>query len=742
MKSGAQGSTTKEHRPIPQTPKPAAWTPPKTSLPQELVDAASFMLEHGLGDPRGGKLVKAKVIKGETWRGGGEPAETYGWLLPASGKDKPRLVSADGLVYDPVSVEGDAKVEDAMMAPVNDPRFVSMYPSRRSLWPVLLLIHGDTALAESTYEPPRNQTEPGSIFRSLTNDYLTNRFHRAVEAHMRGDDLLALLDSEALRKDRDAYEKEAAKRLGPPWVERQRMNPQSKDPVFVYRYLQPVDALFADSQRRYDAGPRKPIDFTALKALSPKDRVATLIDHLDEVAARQWGQPGGVNVFDDPIVKALVDEGNAAGEPLLDAIEKDTRLTRSVSFGRDFWPDRNLITVKTAAYGAFKVIVQVDEFTNDGGQPDLKALRAYWAQNKNATPAERWYKTLADDSAGRRKWMEAAARLVEPTSVTHVGTWTTMENRKPGDPEPPMKGEPLRSSTPSISNLMAKRITQIADGLEQPGYPHQFELTESLRLSLFLYKWDSKSALDSLRNATRKSMNESIGQYKGHLVSALARPLGEAIEARFKLGDDTVLDEYVGWLGQPDIQNVDRDSARIFAPMIEHGDLPAIKAAARKAFTKPGSPWNLAEISKKKPGENNVASMVISPILALDPVRETVVKILSDQTSIGQTWVEGKMMMTSHAHGNSGQGLNDDKPDPLAPPNGEKRDYRVCDNMAMTLARDIKGAPKFRPYWPKDVKDRVIREMAAYLNQNKDKIASLISWPNNWKDHPDNFPRR
>ncbi len=98
------------------------------------------------------------------------------------------------------------------------------------------------------------------------------------------------------------------------------------------------------------------------------------------------------------------------------------------------------------------------------------------------------------------------------------------------------------------------------------------------------------------------------------------------------------------------------------------------------------------------------------------------------------------MMMTSHAHGNSGQGLPDDKPDPLAPRNGEKRDYRVCDSMAMSLSRDIKGAPKFRPYWPKDVKDRVIREMTAYLNQNKDKIVSLISWPNNWKDHPDDFP--
>ncbi len=97
-------------------------------------------------------------------------------------------------------------------------------------------------------------------------------------------------------------------------------------------------------------------------------------------------------------------------------------------------------------------------------------------------------------------------------------------------------------------------------------------------------------------------MNASIGQYKGYLVSALARPLGEAIEARFKLGDDTVLDEYVGWLGQREIENIDRDTARIFAPMIEHGDLPAIKAAARKAFTAPGSPWNLAEIAMKETG--------------------------------------------------------------------------------------------------------------------------------------------
>ncbi len=88
LSTGSANSARKEHRSIPESPEAAAWTPPKTSLPQELVDAASFMLKHGLGDPRGGKFAKAKVIKGETWRGGGEAVETYGWLMPASGKEE------------------------------------------------------------------------------------------------------------------------------------------------------------------------------------------------------------------------------------------------------------------------------------------------------------------------------------------------------------------------------------------------------------------------------------------------------------------------------------------------------------------------------------------------------------------------------------------------------------------------------------------------------------------------------
>jgi len=53
-----------------------------------------------------------------------------------------------------------------------------------------------------------------------------------------------------------------------------------------------------------------------------------------------------------PIVQALEQEGESAVEPLLECFANDDRLTRSVSFGRDFQLERNLIPVARAAQAA------------------------------------------------------------------------------------------------------------------------------------------------------------------------------------------------------------------------------------------------------------------------------------------------------------------------------------------------------------------------------------------------------
>ena len=65
---------------------------------------------------------------------------------------------------------------------------------------------------------------------------------------------------------------------------------------------------------------------------------------------------------DDPVVAALISEGEPAVEPLIDCMENDKRLTRSVHFGRDFSGYCLIIGVREAAYVAISAILQKSFF--------------------------------------------------------------------------------------------------------------------------------------------------------------------------------------------------------------------------------------------------------------------------------------------------------------------------------------------------------------------------------------------
>ena len=127
---------------------------------------------------------------------------------------------------------------------------------------------------------------------------------------------------------------------------------------------------------------------------APPERVAALVRDLELVQARQWSQPGWVNPAEDPIVQALIREGDLAVEPLLDCLEKDKRLTRSVGFGRDFLRGRTVIPVTSAARVAVEAILHAS-FGRGTAE-----MRAYRSKYKGLRLEDRWYAILQDDAAG------------------------------------------------------------------------------------------------------------------------------------------------------------------------------------------------------------------------------------------------------------------------------------------------------------------------------------------------------
>jgi hypothetical protein len=95
----------------------------------------------------------------------------------------------------------------------------------------------------------------------------------------------------------------------------------------------------------------RPAALPALPAETEAEKsqhIKKLIDSMEYISARQWSQPGGVEISADPIVQQIAQEGDDAVPPLLDVLQNDDRLTRSVGMWRNFFRFRFPVTVHHA----------------------------------------------------------------------------------------------------------------------------------------------------------------------------------------------------------------------------------------------------------------------------------------------------------------------------------------------------------------------------------------------------------
>jgi len=156
---------------------------------------------------------------------------------------------------------------------------------------------------------------------------------------------------------------------------------------------------------------------------SDADKTEFLIESLEEVDARQFSQPGSVDLVMDPRVGGLIKIGDAAIPALIDTIENDDRLTRSVHFWRDFSRNRTVLSVREAALEASMNILRIqlfssrstdDNFTLQGeaGAKRMAArLRAYWKNFGHLPIDERMMQVLTDPGSRFEATREAAQNL-------------------------------------------------------------------------------------------------------------------------------------------------------------------------------------------------------------------------------------------------------------------------------------------------------------------------------------------
>jgi hypothetical protein len=793
----ARGQDVKEFRPAPRfegatIPDPPQhrqpWTIPETSLPRFLVRASATLFEQGLADPRGGDYREIEIAVGGVWSNVGGITKTHGWVLPETPGEKARFaVTWSGMTYPTVSVgapadlEADVKVlEDAARALQKSPRSGATgafggfgtneedFPvSLTGLHPIkvaLLLRIGRVEMAERVWAAatgrPREEagkakvdlTNYGISYLTMANDLAWYHFDRAVCAHMRGDDAVALADARILTSLRKAVEAKA-EAMG--FARPDRFGNPGAEPAPYIDFLGQLPEFLADHERRARETKRPP---TPPAGADKATRIAGLIADLDQAFARQFGQPGGVSLGESAIVQALIKEGDEAVGPLIDDLERDTRLTRAVHFHRDFHRSRTIMGAHEAAYTALSGLLKTSFFgvATTGGNLTTRGLegrkavaddiRAYWEKNRGVELVERWYRTLADDVAAPAEWLQAAGNIVQRENVSVVPgstafTQTVTTQLAPGA-RPKLRGESLRGKKdPSVAELMAIRVKEI-----DPGDPvgrnsrNQFTISSANQMASMLAEWDINAALPVLKaRVERCARAVQAGEKAGARVFGLEIGIAGLTDLRTRAGDPEALGDYAAWVRTLTPYHYDFFPSGLFAPLWRNADDPAIAAAAADLFEDPKSPWNpRARRADANVAEGHQRDLFTTPLLGLKAFRTMVVRALGDRTEVGTVEVDEKgrviviqgQSRTVRNSESTEVGVNSNPDGPKNPfkPGSQAMPLRMAD-VASEKLEGLDGMPRFKTHWPLERRDEAIAATVAHLTRYGERYReNAASW--------------
>jgi hypothetical protein len=718
---------------VPAPPRQhAPWTAPKTSLPPVVVSAARELFEDGVADPRGCEFREVTYA----WPPYSE--KSTGWVIDA--KAVPAYaVGWDGLIHEVKSVglvldlgrEFRAKsmsfeFADTDATRLDDPYWSNGITGMEPLKAALLLRVGRADLAEEFWKqgfkshPELAGKDPYVL---MARSWLSASMGHVYADFFRAHDAEALAESHELAQQREHAEKVAAHR----GIALAGTN------ATYFGGFELLPVITADLERRAQETPHVDVSITNLPRSDPV-RTAALIRDLEDIAAEQMMNPGQTDVYDDPAVQLLVEQGDAAVEPLIDCWENDTRITRSrftegMSFGGP------MIQVDEPAYLALSAILDHPFYFNDaddrrafmgGAWSDPRdqhprdltmadrhelavRMRAYWNSVKGMTLPERWFAMLQDDKAGPRAWQKAITGLTssqEQQSVSFgiFGGWQGWGYPyQPGNP----KGEALRGrANPSVSDLLLRRFREMMD---DPAAP--LDDDELGALLVGIQNWDPEGNVRAIADLQRTLRHRP--ERPSILTTLSARDAQNLLfERRLEAGDETALAEYADWitgLSPGDIGQGD-NPVRYFHIMWHHDSDPAMDAVAKKLFGT-NSKWN--------PIPN---SLIETPLLGVLAFRTAVIEGLADKSDAGRVRYDTNSV--SYNFTRTGESSTD-SPGPMpAPKPGTTINLRVCDCYAARLAK-VGGLPSFEFFWPLGKRNEAIARCRAFLLQYGADLASV-----------------
>ena len=741
------------------------WTPPVSTLPKFLVNATTILYDQGLADPRGCEYRTVEIVTGSVWGGQGSIVKQHSWVFsgPIGGATR-FMVDWDGLIWPTVSVgdpvdlaadvahlvavshpppEGVARgVRTRDFAVQWDPNQPGATLGPRESNPLqvsLLLRLGRADLAESVWNSLVKQTDaarpvrgPDQALRSYPYSYLTMandlawyHFERAATAIKRGDDAVVLHDAQVLTRLQAGVET-SARAMGFP----HRKQGSAEGQAAYIDFLGQLPVLLADAERRAREPKRPPIP--ASGGPDPSARVAALIRDLDQIVVNQWGQPGGVSLGEAATVQALIAEGDAAVEPLIEALRHDQRLTRSVSFWRDFARSRTFLTTYDAAYGALTGILRTTTFSvattsanlSNQGQASraevADRIEAYWNRYKAFPLVERWYQTLANDQANPGSWTEAAGNITLPDNVSNIPSssafsWTVTTDRQPGE-APRMRGESLREGhDPTVTALLIKRIGSSLKG------PNSSAATA---LVYRLLAWEPATAMPMvqavwtrLRTEYKPPKDRGDSQWSSQLII-----LAHLASERLRLGDGSAASEYAGLIRPTEPEWFSYQMLTAFEPLYQFPDDPILRETAEWIFNDPASRWSGLFEPERRFDFDKRWDLVASSLIRSSGWRQSLETHLGDQAEYATARLTpnnpantGYQLRYKTKSGSSGSyGLT--KVDDQAPGADVGIVIRVADQVAWKLST-LDGAPRFELHWPLARREAAIELIRTYLRR-------------------------
>jgi hypothetical protein len=757
-------STTPERRASPkfvgtELPVPpqqnARWIPPANPFPVNYATATALLFAHGMADPRGCEYREIEIGTGEPWAGDGGVVATRGWVLPGSGAHR-FAVAWNGLVYPVVNVGKAADLAvDVRAAAEKVGRnwahalpelYTTSHETSLALKGCILFRLGEVELAKLIWSaaqlgqtldlnraPEAPKPDAQSVKLSDTDPYLVwasdwawGAFDRAVCAHMRGDDGLSLASARLLATAQPKIEA-AADRRG---FERKPIYNLSGESKYLGHvgFLSPLPVLLADQERRARRKAPQASLTDIAKLPEPKARIASLIERLDDVAVRQWAQPGGLDSWDtDPVLGALLKEGKSAIDPLLEHLEQEaaSRLTRSVSFGRDFRRGRTLhpttspvvqllLNLMEASYAEAGVDYGTIAYGKISNADLAGRLRSYWESLGQMPRAERWYRNLADDKAGGKAWADALGNLIKTEPVPGK----TNETR--------LMGEGLRTKTsPKVTDLLVRRAGALVGSAS-----HAFERSEAVAFLVNAEKWEAAPLLPLATD-----FQQSIAlAYAGKDNVGSADPLNaKAIAAlallRARHGDTKGLDAYALWISQALPAVLDDSVLDVLEPFWQFPKHPSLRTAAAGMFGTPTSPWGTLAWMLDSRSQLGSRKPLATPVLIIPEIRALVLDELRNLAPGGEAENRGGgNLSVRYANGRSvGYGGRKDT-EGLAI--GAKFPFRRCDVVLEQLTA-IPGFPAFSILWSEPKRDEAVTAAVALLKDSGERLR-VRPMPRGW----------